>query len=335
MRLSESSEMEFLRHLRRALGGAGAGVRLGIGDDAAVLDCLPGQSLVLTCDAAVEGVHFRRDWFTESEIGQRAVRCAVSDLAAMGARPAAVLLTLIVSPEEEATAAQAVVEGAARASEELGARLVGGETVGSEGPLTLDVVAAGFVRAGRELRRSGARPGDVVAVSGTLGDSAAGLAALAAGLEGQEAVAAIRRYKAPEPRLALGALLSGCEGVHAAIDISDGLLRDAGHVAEQSGVGIELFADALPLSPASRAVAAALGTDPAAWALTGGEDFELLVTVAPMEHGEVAHRARRDCAVELLGIGQVVEGHGVSLRRGDDTPVDAPSTTGWDHFRSG
>jgi len=333
MRLRDTSEGEFLRAVRQTLGGAGGRVRLGIGDDAAVLDCPPGRSLVLTCDAAVEGRHFRREWFSHREIGERAVRCALSDLAAMGAEPVAVLLTLIVSPEEDEVAARAVVEGAAAASAEFGARLAGGETVGAQGPLVLDVAAAGLVRTGRELRRSGAQPGDVIAVSGTLGDAAAGLAALRAGLGGPEATAVIRRYKVPQPQVALGVLLAQCDGVHAAIDISDGLLMDAGHMAEQSGVGIELFADALPLSPACEAVARELGVQPSAWALGGGEDFELLVAISPLEFGRVHHRAKQDCALELLGIGQVTEGHGVRLTGPDGTDLASPAA-GWDQFRS-
>ncbi|MBM3499988.1 MAG: thiamine-phosphate kinase [Armatimonadetes bacterium] len=335
MRLREAGEIAFLGALRQALAGGGPSVRVGPGDDAAVVDCPPGRSLVVSCDAAVEGRHFRRAWFSEPEIGARAVRSALSDLAAMGACPAAALLTLIVSPDEEVALAQALVEGAGAAAAELGAPLVGGETVGSAGPLTLDVLVAGFVRSGRELRRSGAQPQDVVAVSGTLGDSAAGLAALTAGLTGPEAEAVVRRYKVPEPRLALGALLTDCEGVHAAIDVSDGLLQDAGHVAEQSGVAIELFAEALPLSPAARVVARELGLDPLAWALSGGEDFELLITVSGPEYGRVQHRARRDCGIELLAIGQVSDGQGVSVRRLDGTSGQLPSTPGWDHFRCG
>jgi thiamine-monophosphate kinase len=299
-----------------------------------VIDCPSGCALALSCDAAVEGVHFRREWLTEQEIGGRAVRCALSDLAAMGAHPAAVLLTLIVSPDEDAAAAHRVVEGAASAASELGARLVGGETVGSGGPLTLDVLVAGFVRTGRELRRAGAQPGDVVAISGPLGDSAAGLAALEAGLHGPDAEAVIRRHKAPEPRLEVGAELAECDGVHAAIDVSDGLLQDAGHMAEQSGVGLQLYVDSLPLSPASQAIAERLSADPLAWALTGGEDFELLVSVAATEFGEVRRQVKRSRGIGLEAIGQATEGAGVSLRRLDGAEVALPRTAGWDHFRA-
>ncbi|MGQ9731581.1 MAG: thiamine-phosphate kinase, partial [Candidatus Zipacnadales bacterium] len=208
MRLRQISEAGFLRQLRHYLGAAGGSVRLSVGDDAAVLTCPAGYSLVLTCDAAVEGCHFRRDWLSEAEIGDRAVRACISDLAAMGAQPAGVLLTLVISPDETEAAAHALVHGAAQAAEVLGTRLIGGETVGNPGPLMLDVMAAGFVPEGRELRRDGAQPGDRLLVSGTLGDSAAGLAALQATLTSPAAHVAVARYRQPKPHLALGALLA-------------------------------------------------------------------------------------------------------------------------------
>jgi len=331
MRLRDVGEVGFLRSVQEALGGSGGAVRVGIGDDAAVIECPAGECLVLTCDAAVEGRHFRREWLSPSEIGGRAVRCALSDFAAMGARPAAVLLTLVVSPAEEATMAQVLVKGAAQAAEAYGARLVGGETVGNQGPLTLDVVAAGFVPVGRELRRSGAGVGDALLVSGTLGDSAAGLAALEAmGVRGDfEAV--IARYIRPEPRTSLGALLAECEGVRAAIDISDGLVRDAGHLAEQSGVGIVVLAEALPLSPECRAAAERLSLDPLQWALAGGEDFELLFAADAERAAEIVELAQREAGVTVTVIGEVVEGRGVTVVREDGAEIVPPSI-GWDQF---
>ncbi len=332
MRLRDSGEMAFLRALRQARGAADGGLRLGIGDDAALLDCPPGHSLVLTCDAALEGRHFRRDWLAGPDIGDRAVRCALSDLAAMGAQPAAVLLTLVVSPDEHLATAQAIVEGAVRAAETFGAHLVGGETVGNDGPLMLDVLAAGFVAEGRGLRRSGARPGDSVLVSGTLGDSAAGLALLQSGREAP--AEAIRRYRRPTPRIALGRALAANPAVHAAIDISDGLVQDAGHVAEAGGVGLLLRAHDLPLSPALRQAAEQLGQDALAWALTGGEDFELLFCAARDTVEGLVARAPSEAGVPVCVVGEVVEGEGVRVvgADGSELPIDR---SGWDHFRSG
>jgi thiamine-monophosphate kinase len=331
MRLRDLGELAFLRSVRAELGRAGSGVRLGIGDDAAVLECPSGCSLVLSCDAAVEGRHFRREWQTPEAIGGRAVRCALSDLAAMGAQPAAVLLTLVASADEDEGAMRALIGGAARTAEAFGAPLAGGETAGAKGPLTLDVVVAGFVTTGREWRRSGVRPGDVLLVSGTLGDSAAGLAALQSGLTGADAEAVADRYRLPEPRLSLAAVLADSGAVNAAIDISDGLLQDAGHLAEESGVGVEIAADALPLSPAVRAVAREVRQDPFDWAVGGGEDFELLLAVDPVRAEEVRRLAAQAGGPELTVVGRAFEGEGIRVIGADGSEL-RPVRSGWDHF---
>jgi len=332
MRLSDSGELAFLRLVQDDLKGQAGSVLVGIGDDAAVLAGPGPDSLVLTCDAAVDGRHFQRRWFAGTEIGGRAVGAALSDVAAMGARPLAVLLTLLIAPDEDVEFARAIVNGAAEAADDLGAHLVGGETVSTDGPLSLDVMAAGFVSAGRELRRSAARPGDALVVSGTLGDSAAGLAALTAELtEGQAVEQVIRRYKKPQARVALGPLLAESGAVRAAIDISDGLLRDAGHLAEQSGVAIVIGRDAIPVSSACRDVARDLSRDPYAWALGGGEDFELLFSATPGQVEALVSQVQSHLGLPITRIGTVVEGEGVSVRLPDGTKIEPP-TPGWDQF---
>jgi thiamine-monophosphate kinase len=170
-------------------------------------------------------------------------------------------------------------------------------------------------------------------VSGTLGDSAAGLAALKAGLGSPEARAVIARYKRPEPRVTLGPLLAECDGVHACIDVSDGLLRDAGHLAEQSGVGMVIAAEALPLSPDCRQVAAQLDVDATQWALTGGEDFELLFCLPREAASESIREAFEDPELQLAIIGGVVEGDGVRVVGADGVEL-VSGTTGWDQFRA-
>ncbi len=332
MRLREVGELEFLRRVRGDIARESESVLVGIGDDAAVVACRGGQSLVLTCDAATDGRHFQRQWFSPEEIGGRAVAAAISDLAAMGARPAALLLTLLISPDEDVEFARAVVRGAAATAEELGAQLVGGETVGADGPLSLDVMAAGFVPGGRELRRSTAQHGDALLVSGTLGDSAAGLAALNAGeTEHEAALHLISRYKAPQPRVRLGPLLVESAAVHAAIDISDGLVRDAGHIAEQSGVALHIDGDAIPLSPECLAMAEALSVDPFDWALGGGEDFELLFTVEPSAAVDLVRSVHESIGLGLTRIGEVREGEGVHIHLPNGTQV-RPASAGWDQF---
>jgi thiamine-monophosphate kinase len=332
VRLREAGEGEFLRRVREAAGRPGGSVLVGIGDDTAVLQ---GQGreerLLLKCDATVEGQHFRREWLTEAEIGARAVRRALSDIAAMGGRPAAILLTLLVSPDEDLEAATAIAAGAAAAGTEFGAPLAGGETVGTEGPLALDVVVAGFAPAGRELRRSGARPGEALLVSGALGASAAGLACLRCGLSAPAAHRAIARSKRPEPRLALGRMLRESGAVRAAIDLSDGLLRDAGHLADESGVRIEIDEARLPLSPDCREVAEALGASPLHWALAGGEDYELLFTADAESVPALIAQADREVGLSLTRIGAVTQGRGVFVAR-PDGGARTPTAEGWDQF---
>lgn len=335
MRLREVGELGFLRLVHGDIAGESESVLLGVGDDGAVVACCSDRSLVLTCDAATDGRHFQRQWFSPEEIGGRAVAAATSDLAAMGARPAALLLTLLVSPDEDVEFARAIVRGAAGIAEQLGAQLVGGETVGTDGPLSLDVLAAGFVPVGRELRRSAAQHGDTLLVSGTLGDSAAGLAALKAGVTAHETAAyLISRYKAPQPRVLLGPTLAESAAVHAAIDISDGLLRDAGHVAGQSGVALHIDREAIPLSPECHAMAQALSADPFGWALGGGEDFELLFTAEPAAVAELVRSVHASSGLSLTCIGEVREGEGVHVHLSDGTEVQ-PSSAGWDQFSDG
>lgn len=333
MRLRDIGEGQFLRTLRDRFGRAGEWLRVGIGDDAAVLTLPQDRQVVLSCDALVEWRHFRREWLSAPEIGARAVCCALSDLAAMGAEPLATLLTLVVSPEEDAAMIQQVVEGAAAAGARFGAPLAGGETVGYPGPLILDVTVLGAVTPGRARRRSGARPGDVVCVSGPIGESAAGLAALKNNLTGPDAAPAIARFRRPEPRIALGLLLSKLRGVHAVIDISDGLLRDAAHVAEASRVQIRLRGSDVPVSTSARDVFLQLNLDPLTTALSSGEEFELLIAVDPSRRASIARRIERECGLQLYVIGEILEGMGVIVLDADGSPVNLPCD-GWDQFRS-
>ncbi len=311
---------------------AGCSLLLGMCDDAAVLACPAGESLLLKCDAAIAGGHFRREWLAPREIGARAALGALSDIAAMGGRPAAILVTLFISPDEDVATADDIVLGAADAARAFGAPLAGGETVATAGPLAVDVIVAGFVPSGRELRRSQAQPGQALLVSGTLGDSAAGLACLQQGAPDGPAVRfAVDRYRHPQPRVALGRLLVDSGAVHAAIDLSDGLLRDAGHLAEESGVTLVIDKDALPLSPECREVAAALNHEAALWAASGGEDFELLFTADESAAGELISAADDRLGLRVTRVGTVGAGTGVCIVEADGSEW-RPPVAGWDQF---
>ena len=288
----------------------GASVRLGIGDDAAALSVPDGHLLHISTDTAVEGVHFLAS-LSPADVAYRSVMAAASDLAAMGATPLALLLSLTL-PEADRAWLEGFSRGLAEVCNVLRAPLVGGDT--TRGSLSLTVTVLGSTPPDRYLTRSGAQPGDRLCVSGTLGDAAAGLAVLSEQLSVDESVAAFltTRYTRPAARLALGEALRSC--ATSCIDVSDGLLADAAHVATASGVGLEIDSLLLPLSEAIGS-----SVDPKQsldWALAGGDDYELLFTLP-------SSMPLPDDCTEM---GRVVAGSGISCDR-------TPERIGYDHFR--
>jgi thiamine-monophosphate kinase len=267
------SEFGLIARYFAACGAGRPDVRLGVGDDAALLVCPPGQELAAAIDTLVEGVHFPPGCSAAST-GHRALAVNLSDLAAMGAQPAWALLALTLPSADEAWLS-AFSQGLDRLARAHEVALVGGDT--THGPLCISVQILGHVPAGTALRRSGGSPGDILFVSGTPGDAAAGLMLEQGRLAAApEAAAALReRFLFPTPRLALGARLRG--HASACIDVSDGLLGDAGKLAAASGCGAELLLEELPLSAAL--VAAAGETRARELALTGGDDYELCFSV--------------------------------------------------------
>jgi thiamine-monophosphate kinase len=267
------SEFELIARYFSACGARRPDVLLGVGDDAALLACPPGQALVAAIDTLVEGVHFPVP-SPPASVGHRALAVNLSDLAAMGARPAWALLALTL-PAAEADWIAAFAEGLGALARAHGVQLVGGDT--TAGPLCVTVQILGFVPAGAALRRSGGKPGDRLFVSGTPGDAAAGLLVEQGRLDAAPAVAAAlrERFLFPAPRLSLGERLR--THASACIDVSDGLLGDAGKLATASGCGAELVLEDIPVSDA---LVAALGEERAReLALTGGDDYELCFSV--------------------------------------------------------
>ena len=271
------TEFALIDRYFRSCGATRGDVRLGVGDDAALLTPAAGQDLVAATDTLVAGVHYPEP-ADPASLGHRALAVNLSDLAAMGARPAWALLALTLPQAEPAWLAQ-FAAGLGELARAHDVALVGGDT--TRGPLCVTVTLLGHVPAGGALRRAGGAPGDVLFVSGTPGDAAAGLALQQGRLAvAPEAGAYLReRFLRPQPRLTLGERLRGYAS--ACIDVSDGLLADAGKLATASGAGVELDWEALPLSESLRA---ALGAERAReLALTGGDDYELCFAVHP-EH---------------------------------------------------
>jgi thiamine-monophosphate kinase len=299
-------ELDLIDRVEAMLGPADPRVLRGPGDDAAVVRA--GAYAVTSIDTMVEGVHFRSSQLTGEEIGHRALAGAVSDLAAMGARPGEAYLALGVPAEAQEEFVLAAVSGAARLARTLEISIAGGDVTRAPA-LVLTFTVVGWVSDPGELvGRDGARPGDLVGVTGALGGAGAGLAllegradpgALPAGL----AQALRERYAQPQPQLEQGRFLARA-GARGMIDISDGLATDARHLACRSGVRLELWLERLPLDPGVEEVAAQLGEDPRVLAATAGEDYELCVCVPPAG----AEVAQATSPRPLTWIGEVTEG---------------------------
>lgn len=317
------AEFDLIDHIRRRCDLARADVRLGIGDDAAVLAVPAGHDLVACTDTLVAGVHFPHGT-APADIGWKALAVNLSDLAAMGTTPAWALLALTL-PEADAGFVAAFADGFADLAAAHHVALVGGDT--TRGPLTITVTAHGFVPPGQALRRDGARSGDEVFVTGTLGDAAAALRLLGTPRVADSAFAELRaRLDRPTPRVAAGAVLRA--RATACIDVSDGLLADLGHMARQSGVGIEIEAACLPASPALLAMFD--GLECCALQLVGGDDYELAFSVpAGQAHALMRDLARLGCAATRIG--RVVDGAGVRALDDHAQPIELPHR-GWEHF---
>lgn len=304
---------------------------LGLKDDAAVVEPPAGQSLVVTADALIAGVHFL-DSDPPDLVARKALRVNLSDLAAMGAKPYGYVLTIAWPGQPEGPWVAAFAAGLAEDQERYGISLLGGDTTSGPGPLCLSISAFGFLRADRALRRSGAGEGDLVYVSGTLGDAALGLVLHKGALTGLDQAShdhLVSRYLLPQPRLDLGRALADGSLASAAIDISDGLAADLGHVAEASGLAAVVEAPRLPLSPQAR-TAVALYEDLVPKIVSGGDDYELLFTVPPNREDEVQNLSRR-LGLPLTRIGRLERGRGLVLSDADgrQRPLEPH---GWQHF---
>lgn len=339
--LPDVGEFGLIRTLQRRFGRVGPSVLHGIGDDAAVVRPSPGQALLLTTDLLAEDIHFDLATATYEEIGYKAAVANLSDIAAMGGTPRYLLVSMAVPASGTPEAVEALYRGLMDACRPHGVELVGGDTSASRHGWFLSITLTGVVPPGLALTRSGASVGDLLYVTGTLGDSLAAFRLLSADHRkrssgGRGTIERHRRYllgrhRRPTARLQEGRLLSVHRVATAAIDISDGLSGDLAHLCEQSGVGAEIQAAALPLSPACRAFAAARLLDPVRLALAGGEDYELLFTVSPRNRAKLDRLARRArCRFSLIGR-ILPKAAGISLTRehGRSQPL---SVTSYEHF---
>lgn len=316
-------EFDLIRQIFQPVAEATASPRLplGLGDDCAIQVVEPGTDLVFSIDTLVEGVHFPKN-YDPACLGWRSLAVATSDLAAMGADPVCFTLALTL-PIAEPDWLTGFAEGLQQAALAFGLTLAGGDT--TRGPLTVSVQVHGTVPTGTALTRSGARPGDLVCVSGTLGDAAAALSWLESASESADVQWLLSRYHRPQPRLELGQALRG--HATAAIDLSDGLRADLQHILTASEVGARIDLRTLPLSDALRMVAPEQAPD---LALSGGDDYELCFTLPPAAWADFRHRGVAD---KVTLIGEVMPQPGLWCT---DEHGDRPLTTGgYDHFGGG
>ncbi len=289
---------------------SGAPGAFGLTDDAAVVASRDGHDLVVTTDAMVCGVHYLPD-DPPADVGRKLLRVNLSDLAGMGAAPEAYLLTLALTENTPLTWIEAFVGGLADDQAAFGIRLIGGDTVRAPAESLFSVTALGWVKRGGEIRRRGARPGDDVYVSGSIGDAALGLA-LAKGtlrLERKAESYLLGRLRRPQPRIELGQGLVGLAS--AGLDISDGLISDLDHLCTASGVGAVVKAGAVPLSPAA-ARQVTVDQELLISLITGGDDYELVFTVPPAK-GSAVERLGKQLALRLTRIGRIIEGQGAQV----------------------
>ena len=325
-----AGEFELIDRYFTRRGAQREDVLRGVGDDGALIAAPAGGTLVFALDTIVEGGHFPAG-FDARFVGHRALAVNLSDLAAMGAEPRAVLLSLALPGGMPVEAFEAMLDGFLRQAHAHRAALLGGNVTSTPGPLVINVTAIGTVRPRRALTRAGARPGDELYVTGAVGDAATGLAMLRAAAAGTTAESVcVTRYLRPEARVRAGLQLSHHGAASSCVDLSDGLADGLRQLARASGVGVEVETASLPISDESRAWHAAAGRDPEATALGGGDDYELLFTVRPRHRGRLRGARRRIGDLPITRIGVVTRGPGLVVR---DASGGRELPHGFEHFR--
>lgn len=333
MRLSEIGEFPLIDRLAKLVEREGSGVLVGIGDDTAVLEGAGSELWLATVDAQVETVHFLREAITPWQLGRRALAVNLSDIAAMGGRPTVALVSLVLPVATEVAWIEGVYQGLREEADRHGVSVVGGNMASAPQHAVIDITVLGRVAREQVLLRSGARPGDLVLVTGNLGEASAGLRLWQhPELDLPERAALLARHFTPTPRLSEAAVIAGSMQATAMIDLSDGLSSDALHICERSGVGLRLWAERLPVSEAVLQVAERTNASALDLAMSGGEDFELCFTAPEAIADSLARRVQQRTGTPVAIIGQVLPasaGRHLVLPHGREIPLEAK---GWEHF---
>lgn len=320
--LGDLGEFGYIARITRNLP-TGDNVVAGAGDDCAVVRH-GGRLLLVSCDASIEDVHFSRRLAQPVDIGWKTFAAAFSDIAAMGGKPLYAVASLAVPADTPLDILDELSRGAQDCVSHCGALLIGGDTTRSPGPVMLDVTVLGEPVEGRYLLRSGAQEGDILAHTGRLGLSAAGLLALQLGVDAPDLA---RAHLHPEPRIAAGQWFAARDACHAMMDISDGLVQDAAHLAQASGLGIGIDTSLIDVS-ALEPWEETLGTSAMDLACAGGEDYELLVAISREEFPALRRAFTESTGLPLHAVGRFTRSHG-----GVHVDGEAPGRGGFDHFR--
>lgn len=337
-RVFDIGEFPLIARLAQHLPAYAPDVVEGVGDDAAVIRTDTNRLQLLTCDIQVAGVHFLPEAITPYQLGRKVAAINLSDIGAMGGQPRHFLISLGLPSETPVADLEALYEGLRDECNLLGVDVVGGN-ISRMPVLVIDAFLVGEVAEDRLLQRRGARSGDQVMVTGSLGASRAGLELILHRSDLKEfpkevVEAALAAHLTPRPRVREGQTIAAHSGATAMIDISDGLAADLGHLCDVSGVGVRIWAQEVPVAEAARQIAQMVGADPLAWALGGGEDYELCFTASPHHSRELAVAVQGATGTPVCLIGEILPkeaGCWLRLSEGSEVPL-APS--GWDHFRS-
>lgn len=333
MELSEAGEFGVLDRIRKIFPAPGERIVIGIGDDAALIRSRPEYSIILTTDALAEKVHFDLQYVPLEALGWKSLAVNLSDVAAMGGRPVCCLVTIGIPDRWSVEDVLKLYKGISRGADRYRCPVAGGDTVRTSAESFISITVMGEVRAGRELRRSGALPGDLLCVTGELGAARTGLEVLQAGTEAAgDYRFSISRFLEPKPRLDEGVFLAGELEPTSMIDISDGLASEIRHLCEESGCGCIVLEEDVPIAEESRLWSLQKGYSPVQFAMESGEEYELLFTVNPDRMELYSKNRHPGDAVPFSVIGEMKPmNEGIRMRRGSEThPM---IFMGWDHYR--
>jgi thiamine-monophosphate kinase len=338
-KIGDVGEFGLIRRIKDLLEREGVKserVSLGIGDDTASFLPRPGYELLVTCDCMVEDRHYLSRYITPFDLGRRAMTLNISDIGAMGGKPLYALISLGLKAEMPVRDVEEMYRGFLSELNPFGGSIIGGNLTGSGNGMFIDITLIGEVQEGKGVRRSGAREGDAILVTGYPGQAAAGLQLL---LRSPDDAALLRHalvkiYNTPSHRAQLGEAIAHTGYATAMVDTSDGFLGDLGHICEESGVGAEIFDARIPVSKDVQEAALLLGSDPHAFFLGESDDYELVITCRP-EHVDFLRSVSAECCGALLTeVGRITApGHGIALAL-PDGEIRPVKPLGWDHFGS-